>query len=157
MESVISMGSLYIGLKWFHVVAACIGFGSNVTHLFWLLSANVDTVSGSEKLRVVKIVDDRLSVPAYIIAIGCGVTMWLLQWPIDSSWIIVSLILSSILTVMGISFGPFMKKWIRMASEHSPGEGPLGVMARRLTIWWASIAASVLLILYLMILKPTFW
>ena len=151
------MGELYISLKWLHVVAASVGFGSNLTHLFWILSANVDAVSGAEKLRVVKKIDDRLSVPAYVVAIGCGVTMWLLQWPIHSSWIITSLVLSSILTVMGISFGPFMKRWIRMAGEHAPGEDPLGIMARRLTIWWAAIVASVFLILYLMITKPTLW
>ena len=148
---------LYIGLKWLHVVGACIGFGSNVAHLFWLMSANVDTVSGAEKLRVVKKIDDFLSVPAYVVAIGCGIAMWLLHWPIYTSWIIVSLVLSTILTIMGISFGPFMKKWIRMAGEHAPGEGPLGVMARRLTIWWAFIVLSVFVILYLMISKPMLW
>jgi len=151
------MVSLYISLKWLHVVGACIGFGSNLAHLFWLISANADSSSGAEKLRVVKKIDDLLSVPAYAIAIGCGITMWLMQWPTNTSWIIVSLVLSTILTIMGISFGPFMKKWIRMADEHALGDGPLRKMSYRLTGWWALIVASVLVILYLMITKPAFW
>jgi uncharacterized membrane protein len=151
------MDDLYTTIKWLHILGICIGFGSNVTHVFWLLSANVDSVSGAEKLRVVKKIDDRLSVPSYIVAITCGVTMWLWSWPRDSSWIIVSLILSIILTIMGICFGPFMKKWIAIAGEEKPGDPRLRLWSRRLTIWWMSIVACVLVILYLMIWKPMFW
>jgi uncharacterized membrane protein len=147
---------LYIAIKWFHVLGVCIGFGSNVTHIFWLLSANADIVSGAEKLRVVKKIDDRLAVPAYVVAIGCGIAMWLWRWPLMSSWIIVSLVLSIVLTVMGISFGPFMKRWIMLAGEQPGGEQLLR-LSRRLTMWWIFIAATVLIILYMMVLKPVYW
>jgi uncharacterized membrane protein len=147
--------NLYILLKWFHVLAVCIAFGSNVTHIFWLFSANADLVSGTEKLRVVKKIDDRLAVPAYVIAIGCGVAMWLWKWPLMSSWIIVSLLISTVLTVMGIAFGPFMKKWIALAAAQ-PGGEDLVRLSRRLTMWWISIAAAVVIVLYLMVWKPSF-
>ncbi len=133
------------------------GFGSNVAHLFWLMSANTDGASGAEKLRVVKKIDDLMSVPAYVVTIGCGVTMWLWTWPLNTSWIVVSATLATILTVMGISFGPFMHKWIKLATEQQPGEEQLARLSKRLTWWWASIVLSVVLILYLMIWKPTFW
>ena len=148
--------NLYIAVKWFHVLGICIGFGSNVTHVFWLFSANGDMVSGAEKLRVVKKIDDRLSVPAYVVAIGCGIIMWLWKWPLMSSWIIVSLLLSTVLTVMGISFGPFMKRWIALADEQ-PGGHRLERLSSVLTTWWVSIALFVLVILYMMIWKPMFW
>jgi len=151
------LNDLYITLKWFHIVSACVGFGSNVAHLFWLMSANVDGVSGAEKLRVVKKIDDLMSVPAYVVTIGCGVTMWLWTWPLNTSWIVVSATLATILTVMGISFGPFMHKWIKLAKEQQPGEAQLARLSKRLTWWWAGIIISVVLILYLMIWKPTFW
>jgi len=151
------MSDIYFGLKWLHVVAACIGFGSNVTHLFWLCSANVDGVSGAEKLRLVKKIDDRLAVPAYVVAIGAGIAMWLWQWPTGSSWIVASLVLSTALAGMGIAFGPFMYQWIRLAAEQRPGEPQLALLSRRLTIWWGSITASVLVILYLMVWKPVLW
>ena len=147
---------IYILLKWFHVLGVCIGFGSNVTHVFWLFSANADLVSGAEKLRVVKKIDDRLAIPAYVLAISCGVIMWLWQWPLMSAWIIVSLLLSSLLTVMGIAFGPFMQRWIALAAEQPGGEG-LVSLSRRLTIWWICIVATVLIVLYLMVWKPVIW
>ncbi len=151
------MAELYTSLKWLHVVAACVAFGSNVTHFFWLISANANPVTRAEKLRVVKKIDDRLAVPAYVVTIACGAVMWLWTWPTNTSWIIFSLVLSLLLTAMGISFGPFMKKWIRLAEDQTPGNRTLLTLARRLTIWWAAISASVLIILYLMIWKPALW
>ena len=73
-----------------------------------------------------------------------------------SSWIIVSLVLSTILTVMGISFGPFMKKWIKLAADQPESDG-LRILSKRLTLWWISITSGVLFIIYMMIWKPTFW
>jgi len=151
------MGETYLLLKWMHVVSACIAFGSNVTHFFWILSANRDPVNGANILRVVKVIDDRLAVPAYVVTILCGATMWLWQWPFASSWIWASLVLSTILTVMGISFGPFMKRWIQLAKDPSPENQPLLTLARRLTIWWGSIAVSVIVIFYMMVWKPALW
>jgi uncharacterized membrane protein len=128
-----------------------------VAHLFWLMSANVDGISGWEKLRVVKKIDDLMSVPAWVVTFACGITMWLWTWPLNTSWIVVSLTLGTILTIMGISFGPFMHRWIKLAKEQQPGEPQLARMSKRLTYWWLGIVLTVVLILYLMIWKPTFW
>jgi len=151
------MGDIYIGLKWLHIVSTCIAFGSNVTHIFWILAANHDPIHRANILRLVKKIDDRLAVPAWAIGAICGVTMWLWQWPVDSSWVIVSLLLTTILTIMGIAFGPFMYKWIALAQDPSPDNQPLNVLSRRLTIWWVSITVTVFVILYLMVFKPALW
>jgi len=142
-------------------MGVAIGFGSNLTHFFWLLAANHDPVNRANILRLVKKVDDFMSVPAYAIGIGCGVGMWLWKWPTATPWIIVSLILTTILTVMGISFGPFMHRWIRLARENGPSDDnplpQLQILSKRLTIWWAAITLTVIPILYLMVWKPTLW
>lgn len=151
------MHEMYFSLKWLHIVGACIGFGSNVTHLFWILSANRDPANRANILRLVKKIDDYMAIPAYIVTIGAGMTMWLWKWPTNTPWIVASLILSAVLTFMGISYGPFMKKWIRMARERPGDIARLTVFARRLTIWWAGIAASVFVIIYLMVRKPMLW
>jgi uncharacterized membrane protein len=151
------MPEIYMGLKWLHIVAACIAFGSNVTHFFWLLSANSDPVNRANILRLVKKIDDRLAVPAYVVVIVCGATMWLWRWPTNTSWLVVSLILSLLLTAWGISFGPLMKKWIRMAEDQAPGDRSLVMLARKLTMWWAGIVVSVLVVIYLMVWKPMLW
>lgn len=151
------MHEMYFSLKWLHIVGACVGFGSNMTHLFWILSANSDPINRANILRLVKKIDDYLAVPAYTVTIAAGIAMWLWKWPTDASWIIASLILSVILTLMGISFGPFMKKWIRMAKERPDDMQRLPVLARRLTAWWAGIVATVFVIVYLMVRKPMLW
>ena len=63
------MHEMYFSIKWLHIIGACIGFGSNITHLFWLMSANQDPINRANILRVVKKVDDLLAVPSYIITI----------------------------------------------------------------------------------------
>lgn len=145
----------YLVLKWLHIAAASIAFGSNVTHFFWLLSANRDPASRANILRLVKKIDDRLAVPAYVVAILCGAVMWYWRWPADSSWAVLSLVLTLILAAMGTAYGPFMKKWIRQAQAEA-GPGPLP-LTRVLTIGWAAISVSVFVILYLMVWKPSLW
>jgi uncharacterized membrane protein len=147
---------LYYAIKWLHVLGACIGFGSNMTHLFWIFSANGDPANRANLLRLVKKIDDFLAIPAYVVAVTAGVTMWLWQWPLDTPWVITSLVLTILLTVMGIAFGPFMKRWIRLARDE-PESPRLAVLARRLTIWWAGISLSVFVIIYFMVVKPPLW
>ncbi len=150
------MPELYLFLKWLHVVAACVGFGSNVTHFFWLLSANADPPHRANTLRLVKKIDDRMAVPAYVVAIGCGAAMWWWRWPAWDSWIVASVALTALLAAMGTAYGPFMKRWIRLAGEPQ-GSAQLATLSRRLTVWWAGISLSVLVILYLMVWKPALW
>jgi uncharacterized membrane protein len=151
------MPEIYTGLKWLHIVGVCIAFGSNVTHFFWLLSANRDPVNRANIVRLVKKIDDRLAVPSYVVAITCGISMWLWQWPLDAAWLIASLVLTVGLTIWGIAFGPFMKRWIALTSEPEPNEDKIGALSKRLTSWWAVIIACVFVITYLMVWKPALW
>jgi len=151
------MGDVYTGLKWLHVVSISIGFGSNITHIFWIIAANRDPVHRANILRLIKKIDDRLAVPAWILATICGATMWLWQWPTNTSWVIVSLVLTLLLSGMGIAFGPFMYKWIGLAKISSPDNQPLVTLSRRLTIWWIGISVMVFFVLYLMVFKPALW
>lgn len=147
----------YLGLKWLHITAASIAFGSNVTHFFWLVSANRDPLNRANILRVVKKIDDRLAVPAYVVAIGCGAAMWYWRWPANTSWALLSLVLTLILAGLGTTYGPFMKRWIRQAQSQSPAALDQPTLARSLTLGWAAISLSVLVVLYLMVWKPSLW
>jgi len=148
---------VYLGIKWLHIICACIGFGSNVTHMFWILAANRDPVHRANILRLVKKIDDLMAVPAYIVAVTCGSIMWFWQWPGNSSWLIASVILTAFLAISGIIYGPFMKKWIRLATDEPGDTRSLPVLTRRLTWVWAGITGSAFMILFLMVRKPMLW
>ena len=148
---------IYLSLKWLHIASACIGFGSNVTHIFWLLAANADPVHGSNILRLIKKIDDRLAVPSYIVATICGTTMWLSLWPTNTPWIIVSLVLTLVLAAIGTDYGPFMKKWIRLTAQQPPDHRQIAALSRGLTFSWIGITVSVFVVLYLMVWKPILW
>ena len=147
----------YLWLKWLHIVAACVAFGSNVTHFFWLIGARNDSRGRASILRLIKKIDDRLAVPAYVVTILCGAVMWYWRWPANSSWVVVSLALTVVLAAMGIAYGPLMKRWIRAAETETPGAADSFPLARGLTAWWAAISLSVLVVLYLMVWKPALW
>ena len=83
--------------------------------------------------------------------------MWFWQWPTNTSWVIVSLVLTLLLSGMGIAFGPFMYKWIGLAKISSSDNQPLVTLSRRLTIWWIGISAMVFFVLYLMVFMPALW
>lgn len=151
------MPEIYSVLKWLHIATAAIAFGSNVTHLFWIVGANNDPVHRANILRLVKKIDDRLSVPCYAVMVICGVAMWLQQWPPAESWLIASAGLTAVLSVMGISFGPFMHRWIRVAGNPSADAAMLALLQRRLTRWWAGLILVVPVILYWMVWKPHLW
>mgnify|MGYP003477067037 FL=1 len=148
---------IYLSLKWLHVASASIGFGSNVTHIFWLLAANADTLHGSNILRLIKKIDDRLAVPAYIVTTICGTTMWLSLWPTNTPWIIVSLVVTLVLATMGTIYGPFMKRWIRLTTQPQADAQQIAGLSRVLTSAWIGITVSVFVVLYLMIWKPVLW
>ena len=148
---------IYLSLKWLHIASDCIGFGSNATHIFWLLAANADPVHGSNILRLIKKIDDRLAVPSYIVATICGTTMWLSLWPTNTPWIIVSLVLTLVLAAMGTAYGPFMKKWIRLTAQQPPDHRQIAALSRGLTFSWIGITVSVFVVLYLMVWKPILW
>jgi len=151
------MTDVYIGLKWLHIATAAIAFGSNVTHFFWIVAANRDPVHRANILRLVKRIDDRMSVPCYAVMVACGIAMWLWRWPLASSWLIASLALTALLSAMGIAFGPFMLRWIRVAGN-PPADAPmLALLQRRLTRWWAGLILTVPVILYWMVWKPLLW
>ena len=89
------MHEMYFGIKWIHIIGACIAFGSNVTHLFWILSANGDPANRANILRLVKKIDDYLAIPAYIVTIAShtGVNcfrIWMRIAPQDKASICVS-------------------------------------------------------------------
>jgi uncharacterized membrane protein len=151
------MTDVYIGLKWLHIVAAAIAFGSNVTHFFWIVAANNDPLHRANILRLVKKIDDRLSVPCYAVMVACGIAMWLWQWPGGSSWLVASLVLTAVLGTMGIAFGPFMFRWIKAAVDPPADPRLLVILQRRLTRGWAALVLMVPLILYLMVWKPVLW
>ncbi|MCL4791406.1 MAG: DUF2269 family protein [Gammaproteobacteria bacterium] len=148
---------IYLSLKWLHIASACIGFGSNVTHIFWLLAANADPVHRSNILRLIKKIDDRLAVPAYVVTTICGTVMWLALWPTNTPWIIVSLVVTLVLAAMGTAYGPFMKRWIRLTALQQAEQRQIAGLSRVLTTAWIGITVSVFAVLYLMVWKPVLW
>ena len=150
------MADFYLLLKWLHILFAAVGFGSNVSHFFWLRAAaqDHDRARRAVLLATVKRIDDRVAVPAYAAMVVCGVWMWALGWSAKTGWLLAASVLTGILTILGIACGPPLRHWAAM---------PLTTAAearRRCAVLmlgaWAAITLTVPLILFLMVWKPGF-
>jgi uncharacterized membrane protein len=150
------MAEFYLFLKWLHILSAAVGFGSNVTHFFWLRAAvhDHDRTRGATLLALVKRIDDRVAVPAYISTVVCGAWMWLLSWPALTGWLLAAAVLTAIPTLLGIAYGHRFTQWAAILPALP---APAGCRhAARMLRGWAAITLAVPLILVLMVWKPDF-
>ncbi len=150
------MADFYLLLKWLHILSAAVGFGSNVSHFFWLRAAaqDHDRARGAVLLATVKRIDDRVAVPAYAAMVVCGVWMWGLGWPARTGWLLAAAALTGTLTMLGIAYGPRLSHWAAMPPA-AAGADRRRYAARMLAVW-AAITLTVPLILCLMVWKPGF-
>ena len=69
---------LYLILKWFHILAAIVALGANLTYPLWLVLAQKKPESLVFTLRTVKSMDDWMANPAYVLSFFTGAGMMFL-------------------------------------------------------------------------------
>jgi uncharacterized membrane protein len=148
--------STYSWLKLIHVLAAIVAVGTNVTYFVWLRIARRDPAGSAGILRGIKVLDARLANPAYAVLPIAGVLL-VLDGHIGFTtfWVLGAIILYA---VVGLSaallFAPSLRRQADLAVQ---GTDPAAyeAAARRTTTTGLLTMVPVLMILYLMIMKPT--
>src|SRR5258708_39272611 len=88
------MFSVYLLLKYIHILAAIVAVGSNITYGVWSVRARRDAAHIGFTLKGIKFLDDRIANPAYGVVLLTGLVMVFAgPWSITSLWIIVALVL----------------------------------------------------------------
>jgi hypothetical protein len=59
---------LYPILKWLHILSAIVAFGANLTYGLWLFRVEKNRASLLFTLRTVKIMDEWMANPSYVLA-----------------------------------------------------------------------------------------
>ena len=148
---------LYELIKYIHVVAAITAVGFNLSYGVWL-SFNIRVPEHRlNVLRGIKLLDDRIANPAYILLLLTGLGMvWVGSLQITTSWIAISLVLYVALVVLGLGvFSPSLRRQIAVVESGAQGE-PYAATARRTTASGAVLVLIALTIVFLMVTKPTF-
>src|SRR5262249_47482763 len=149
----------YTLVKFLHVFFAIVAVGFNATYALWLVRAQRDPRHLDFALRGVKLLDDYFANPAYFLLLLSGLTMVLIAgYPLFTTfWLLAALILFIILVAVGLGlYTPTLSRQIKVLAASGAESGEFQALATRGTMLGIVLGVLVLLILALMVFKPTF-
>lgn len=151
--------SLYLILKYVHILSAIIAFGANITYALWLTRAEKKPDALPFTLSTIKIMDDWIANPAYILLFPTGWWMAsIANWPLTTPWILTSLILYAVLSIVGLAiYSPVLKKQIALAESVGPAALEYKKISIRSNAIGIVLNVLVLIVIYLMVAKPGLW
>jgi uncharacterized membrane protein len=144
--------------KYLHILAVITALGANLTYAFWLARAGRDSARLVFVIESIQRLDRRVANPAYILAALFGVGIVLTgPYRFESPWIVTAIVLYVLIAVMGITlYGPAIHRQLELAGT-APEGADYGVAARRSQVLGIVVTALVLVIVALMVFKPSLW
>lgn len=149
--------SLYLILKFVHVLLAIIAIGFNASYPIWLARAKHDPEHALWALRGIKVLDDRFANPAYVLLLLLGLAMTFSAGiPFSTFWISAALVLYVVLVVGGVAvYSPTLKRQIAVLEATGPTSPEYTRLAQRGSLAGILLAVDVVIIVFLMVVKPT--
>lgn len=149
---------LYTTIKFIHIVSAIAAFGVNLTYPLWFSHTRKNREAPVFILRTIKAIDEWIAVPAYILLFPSG--WWLASlagWRLTTPWILTSLVLYALLSIVGLGvFTPALKKQIAIAENPGHDTTEYKEIAHRTNILSIALNTVTLVIIFLMTAKPAF-
>ncbi len=150
---------LFLLIKWIHVLSAITAAGANATYGIWVSRARREPAVLPFVLHSIKLIDDRVANPLYVLLLLTGLTMaFMIPIPLNTPWLTTALILYATATLLGMgAFVPLFRHQIRLL-EREGAESPAYRRAFRLvTALGIVVGVEVLIIMFLMVVKPALW
>jgi uncharacterized membrane protein len=148
-----------------HILGAIVALGFSLTYGLW--TARGELAGRTERsfaLRTISWVDQRFTTPAYIAQVVTGLLLVaLIDWSLLSeSWLAISIGLYVAVTVLAITmFAPAHRRQSLLADRIAAGEAvddaEYRAAAGTAQRWGAVVTVLTVLIVVLMITKPTWW
>lgn len=148
----------YLILKYVHILLAIIAVGFNASYGIWLSRAAKEPEYMPHILRGIRTLDNRFANPAYALLLITGLSMVLFfnSWSFTMFWIDAALILYALAIVIGIVlFAPALRRQVALLETQGANSPEFQQLARRSTLLGILTMIDVLLIIVLMVFKPT--
>jgi uncharacterized membrane protein len=131
--------------------------GANITYGVWNARSQADPAHLGFALKGIKFLDDRIANPAYGVVLLTGLVMIFVgHWSITSLWIVLALVLFVILVVVAVAFyTPLLRDLIKLVDAGDTSSPAFSRLAGRNRALGPGIGVIVLLILVMMVFKPT--
>jgi uncharacterized membrane protein len=150
------MPELVTPLKIVHILSAIVAVGANVTYAFWLRWADRDRDRLQFALDGIGRLDRRVANPAYVLLLLTGVGMVLTGvYRFEAFWVSASILLYVLVAVIGIRlYAPTVRRQ-REEAARDPASPAYAAVERRSTMLGGLTLAIVVVIVILMVAKPT--
>ncbi len=149
----------YLILKWLHILCAITALGANITYFLWLFRVDKNRESLLFTLHTIKIIDDWIANPAYVLVFFTGAGMLhIAELRYATPWVLTSVIAYAVVSVLGIFvYSPLLKKQIKLAGSVGPDSVEYKRAASGSIYLGAFLSVLVVAITFLMVFKPQLW
>jgi uncharacterized membrane protein len=150
---------LFTTVKFIHILLAIIAIGFNATYAIWIQRAQLHPEHLDFALRGVKILDDYVANPAYLLLLVSGLAMVFLAGYhlLTTFWLLSALIIFLVAIVLGYGvYTPTLRRQIQVLAAEGAQSQAYRSISLRGTIVGIVLGVLVLLILGLMVFQPTF-
>lgn len=150
---------LFLLIKWIHVLSAITAFGANITYGIWITRARREPAVMPFVLHTIKLIDDRVANPLYALLPLTGLTMaFLIPIPLTTPWLTSALILYAIATLLGMAvFVPMFRSQIKLLEGEGFDSPRYQAAATRVAAIGIIVGVAVVMIVFLMVVKPPLW
>jgi uncharacterized membrane protein len=147
----------YLFFKFLHVLLAIVAVGFNASYGILLSRATKEPEHEGHVLATVKVLDDRFANPAYALLLVTGLTMvWVGDVDLTQFWLAAALVLYGLLVVLGLAvYSPTLRAQIRAYEASGAASDEFRRLSTRGTVVGAILALVVIVIVFLMVTKPT--
>lgn len=151
--------SMYVIVKWFHVLMAITALGANITYGVWFSRAAQEPQHLAFALRGIRILDNRVANPAYGLLLLTGLAMaGMGRIPFSTPWLLTGLILYAILVVIAAAgYTPTLRRQIQALDAGGPDSPEYQELAARGTRFGILLAVIAVIIVFMMVTKPALW
>lgn len=149
--------TLYLFLKFLHVLLAIVAVGFNASYGIWTARAAKEPEHELHTLKGIRTLDDRFANPAYLLLLVTGVSMVLVgDLSFGTLWISAALGLYVVMALVAVTmFTPTLRKQIALVEAGEQRSDAHATLARRSSLVGGVLALLVIAIVFLMVTKPT--
>lgn len=151
------MFDLYTVVKFVHILMAIVAVGFNATYGIWIARTARSPQHEAHVLRGIKVLDDRFANPAYALLLVTGLIMVFdADIPLTTFWIATALGLYVVAVILGLGvYTPTLRRQIEVLEAEGPRSATYARLATRGTVVGVVVAVDVVVIVFLMVTKPT--
>ena len=148
---------LFLITKYVHILSAIVAVGLNVSYAVWIIRAQRNPEHTAFALKGIKFLDDRIANPAYGVLLVTGILMvFMAGYSITTLWIDIALVLFVVLAVLALTqYTPTLRSQIKLAEAGDMSSVDYVRLAKRGQIVGQALGVIVLVILAMMVFKPT--